>query len=317
MADINSLLFETISGVRVVKAFGMEDYEVGRFKTQNQEFYRLKMKSVQRSLLISPITEFIGAICGVAICWMNDPGSLESTLRQAGVRQVIVRSPHSPTLQAIHTADRYVEILKPWGIRRDDGQALLMPRENFHPTSAFPAAGSPATIAVHPGSGSSVKCYDAHRLATVIRLLQSRYNPRFLVLSGPADEAATTRLLDQVPGVEASVIRDTGLTTVAGILAKVQVFIGQDSGITHLAAALGVPTIALFGPTDPERWAPQGRRVLVLRGSPCMCVGSEQVKCCQFRPCLEIPVEHIVHAVERYLLNQSDHAHLPWSERVC
>ncbi len=69
MADINSLLFETISGVRVVKAFNMEDYEVSRFRQQNQDFYKLKMKAVRRSLLISPITELIGAFCGVSICW--------------------------------------------------------------------------------------------------------------------------------------------------------------------------------------------------------------------------------------------------------
>lgn len=67
MADINSLLLETISGVRVVKAFGMEDYETNRFKGQNRDFYKLKMKSIQRTLLISPITEFIGAICGVGV----------------------------------------------------------------------------------------------------------------------------------------------------------------------------------------------------------------------------------------------------------
>jgi len=67
MADINSLLLETISGVRVVKAFGMEDYETNRFKSQNQDFYNLRMKSVKRILIISPITEFIGALFGVGV----------------------------------------------------------------------------------------------------------------------------------------------------------------------------------------------------------------------------------------------------------
>ncbi|MFA6378613.1 MAG: ABC transporter ATP-binding protein [Candidatus Omnitrophota bacterium] len=67
MADINSLLFETISGVRVVKAFNMEDYETNRFKVQNQDFYKLKMKTIRRTLWINPITEFVGAIFGVGI----------------------------------------------------------------------------------------------------------------------------------------------------------------------------------------------------------------------------------------------------------
>jgi subfamily B ATP-binding cassette protein MsbA len=67
MADINSLLFETISGVRVVKAFNMEDYETSRFKAQNQDFYKLKMKGIRRTLMINPITEFVGALCGVGV----------------------------------------------------------------------------------------------------------------------------------------------------------------------------------------------------------------------------------------------------------
>lgn len=69
IADINSLLFETISGVRVVKAFGMEDYETGRFRNQNQDYYKLKMKAIKRSLIVSPMTEFVGAVCGMVICW--------------------------------------------------------------------------------------------------------------------------------------------------------------------------------------------------------------------------------------------------------
>ena len=54
-----------------------------------------------------------------------------------------------------------------------------------------------------------------------------------------------------------------GLKT-ARILRKAAAYVGNDSGITHLAAALGVPVAALFGPTDPNRWAPRGRDVQIL-----------------------------------------------------
>ena len=50
------------------------------------------------------------------------------------------------------------------------------------------------------------------------------------------------------------------------ILARCRAFVGNDSGVSHLAAALGVPTVALFGPTRPEHWAPRGERVRVLLG---------------------------------------------------
>jgi len=51
---------------------------------------------------------------------------------------------------------------------------------------------------------------------------------------------------------------------VAGLLRRAALYVGNDSGITHMAAAVGVPVVALFGPTDPARWAPQGGRVEVL-----------------------------------------------------
>jgi len=51
----------------------------------------------------------------------------------------------------------------------------------------------------------------------------------------------------------------------AGVLQRCSAFIGNDAGVTHLAAALGVPTLAIFGPTEPARWAPLGRHVRVVR----------------------------------------------------
>ncbi|MFH0941243.1 MAG: ABC transporter ATP-binding protein [Candidatus Omnitrophota bacterium] len=67
IADINSLLYETISGVRIVRAFGAESYEVSKFIKQNQEYYNLSMKSIRRTLALGPATEFIGVIGGVFI----------------------------------------------------------------------------------------------------------------------------------------------------------------------------------------------------------------------------------------------------------
>ncbi|MFB3919086.1 MAG: ABC transporter ATP-binding protein [Candidatus Velamenicoccus archaeovorus] len=67
VADINSLLIETISGVRIVRAFGAENHEVDKYSRQNQDFYKLNMKSIRRTLALGPATEFIGVLGGVAI----------------------------------------------------------------------------------------------------------------------------------------------------------------------------------------------------------------------------------------------------------
>lgn len=70
MADITTTLHETISGIRMVKAFSMERRESTRFKNQNQQFYRLAMKSVKRVSVVSPITEFAGMFCIAIILWV-------------------------------------------------------------------------------------------------------------------------------------------------------------------------------------------------------------------------------------------------------
>ncbi|MDD5573726.1 MAG: ABC transporter ATP-binding protein [Candidatus Omnitrophica bacterium] len=67
VADINSLLIETISGVRIVRAFGAEGHEVDKYSRQNQDYYKLNMKSIRRTLALGPATEFIGVLGGVAI----------------------------------------------------------------------------------------------------------------------------------------------------------------------------------------------------------------------------------------------------------
>lgn len=72
MADINTLLVETISGIKLVKAFCTEEYEKERFRAKNHDYYKLRMKSIKRLVVIPPVTEMFGALCGVAvILWMG------------------------------------------------------------------------------------------------------------------------------------------------------------------------------------------------------------------------------------------------------
>jgi ATP-binding cassette, subfamily B, bacterial MsbA len=67
MADTNSILYETISGARIVKAFNMEEYEINKFNRVNNDYYKISMKSIKRTLLMSPATEIVGCIAGVLV----------------------------------------------------------------------------------------------------------------------------------------------------------------------------------------------------------------------------------------------------------
>ncbi len=80
MADINSLLVETFIGVRIVKAFGMEAREVSRFKSRNNDYYRLAMKSIKRTLLLGIVTELIGVAAALFVMFYSGRQVLEGQL---------------------------------------------------------------------------------------------------------------------------------------------------------------------------------------------------------------------------------------------
>jgi len=70
VADINNMLLETISGIKLVKSFNMQDYESKRFEAHNQGYYKLSMKSVKRMKLVSPLTEAMGVVCVTVVIWV-------------------------------------------------------------------------------------------------------------------------------------------------------------------------------------------------------------------------------------------------------
>ncbi len=71
MADINTTLYESITGARIVKAFSMEDYEIKKFKKHNRDFFHLMLNSVKKQLALGPITEFFGACAGVFVLFLG------------------------------------------------------------------------------------------------------------------------------------------------------------------------------------------------------------------------------------------------------
>jgi heptosyltransferase-2 len=120
-------------------------------------------------------------------------------------------------------------------------------------------------VAVHPGSGGRRKCWPAECIIETARALGGP----ILLLEGPADAEPATevsrRLAPETPHARAT---DLGLPQVAALLARCRLYLGNDSGVSHLAAAIGVPTVAVFGPTDPAVWAPLGPRVAASKAAP-------------------------------------------------
>lgn len=126
-------------------------------------------------------------------------------------------------------------------------------------------------MAMHPGSGGREKCWPLPNYFELVRRLTEEQKVSIVIFSGPAEDyemnAEINRFADAGPGVIH--VRNEKLATVAALINLSRVYLGNDSGITHLAAAVDANVIALFGPTDPLLWKPQGRNVhIVSAGFP-------------------------------------------------
>jgi len=80
MGEVTSTLYEGISGVRIVKTFSMENYEIDRFAKANQGFYKISMKSAKRIIAISPITELVGAFAAMLVLYVGGRQIIQGTL---------------------------------------------------------------------------------------------------------------------------------------------------------------------------------------------------------------------------------------------
>ena len=86
-----------------------------------------------------------------------------------------------------------------------------------------------------------------------------------LWLLGPAERESAE--VQRALHAEPHVVDSPSLSELAGVLAQCAGYVGNDSGVSHLAAAVGAPTVAVFGPTDPAVWAPRGERVAAVGGA--------------------------------------------------
>jgi len=123
------------------------------------------------------------------------------------------------------------------------------------PADEGPAAAPRPQLVVHPGSGGDWKRWPAERFAEVIHALRHRRAFEVLVHQGPADAEAASRLLALLEG-NADALLEPELPRLAAVLGGARAYLGGDSGVSHLAATVGAPSVVLFPPATRRRWAP-------------------------------------------------------------
>jgi heptosyltransferase III len=217
--------------------------------------------------LASELTNYFASF-DLIVSYLFDPEAIfESNLRRCGV-QKLVRGP-AKIIHPSHAARQLAQPIEQLGIRvRDLASKLYPSSEDRHRANEFRANLSPPITALHPGSGSEGKNWPLEnwiRLGDEL-LNSTDFTGSLLIVLGEADQHRTQQLesIWKTPRVRFAINRP--LPDLAAVLENTM-FLGHDSGISHLAAAADATCILLFGPTDPAIWAPLNENVRTIRGS--------------------------------------------------
>ncbi|MDL5052713.1 glycosyltransferase family 9 protein [Oscillatoria laete-virens NRMC-F 0139] len=117
-------------------------------------------------------------------------------------------------------------------------------------------------IALHPGSGSRSKNWPPECWGKLLGWLLGESDASIGVVLGEADVEVENFLSPLLSNPRVVILRHLSLPVLAAALVQATVFIGHDSGVSHLAAAVGTPVISLFGPTNPVIWGPVGAEII-------------------------------------------------------
>jgi ADP-heptose:LPS heptosyltransferase len=201
--------------------------------------------------------------------------------------------PESPT---VHQADHYLTCLgappaAPAGAPLDLSPLAVAAGERF--LADHRLAGRPL-LALGPGSGAREKNWPAEGFVAAARWWRRSVGGEVVVILGPVEIERGG--VDELISGEFAVAGGLCLGGVAALLRRCVVYLGNDSGLSHLAALAGVRTVALFGPTEPRQWAPRGAKVTVLRlGLPCSPCANEVMSVCSHRACLrDLPAAKVI-----------------------
>jgi heptosyltransferase-2 len=176
--------------------------------------------------------------------------------------------PSAAQLAGMNEAEHNLFPLRAVGISTDDLSPLIVPGEASERWATEFAAScwKPGTVrlAVHPGAGKAGNIWKPENFAAVVDALARDASITLVVVRGPAD-GETVRAFESACHVPGSVVHGRSITDVAALLRRADLVLCNDTGVMHVACAVGARVLGIFGPTDPVRWAPRSPGLRVVR----------------------------------------------------
>jgi heptosyltransferase-2 len=203
------------------------------------------------------------------VSYLYDPDQIFRTNVGRCTRAQFITGPHRPHERStIHATQLYLKPLEHLGIFDADP----VPRLRMGVDSATPspplfrnAEANERVLALHPGSGGEHKNWPEAKWAELLQNLINETSFNLLLVGGEAEGERLQRLGAALPPARVRVAQSRPLAELAKMLQQCAGFIGHDSGISHLAAAVGLPGLILWGDTTEEIWRPPSERMILIR----------------------------------------------------
>lgn len=191
------------------------------------------------------------------VSYLFDPDDIFRANVAVCTRAQIIQGPHRPDeADPLHATRAYLKPLEQLAIFDADP----VPRLEFPGKKTCLER-----IALHPGSGSDRKNWPVARWADLVGRLMTETDRPLMMVGGEAEGDRLERLTAGLPPGRVSLARSLPLVELADRMRESAVFVGHDSGITHIAAALGLPCVVLWPDTNESVWGPQGEKVMLLK----------------------------------------------------
>lgn len=188
--------------------------------------------------------------------------------------QVIAVQPHPPLDYAHHATDFMVEQLACAPAVR---AAVVQILRGIEQRGVSPRRQHDHSVLIHPGSGARRKCWPRDRFIELIRRLRDDGRKVAVTLGDVEADRWSAGDIEAFRQAADTLVSPARLIDLHETISRAEVMIANDSGPAHLAGMIGVPTIALFGPTDPKTWRPLGPSVTAIRGEPIESISVQRV----------------------------------------
>jgi ADP-heptose:LPS heptosyltransferase len=212
--------------------------------------------------LPSKLSDYFGKF-DLVVSYLFDPDRIfETNLKRCGIKTFIAGSPKLSDRE--HAACQLARPLEELSLHLENPAAKIYPSEADREFArSFLRDVTDPIVALHPGSGSEKKNWPIERWQELGEHLFAA-NRKVVIVSGEADEKRARLLAAAWRERPIQFARNLALPQLATLFERAE-FIGHDSGISHIAAAVGARCLLLFGPTDPAIWAPANENVTALR----------------------------------------------------